>query len=230
MKRNWTSARFFGFILVLTLLGSVPATAQAVAPFRSEYRKQAKGMLTLINDKDVAVRVTLRPQSFTSDDEGHLKQLPLDPDLHLILSQASLEIPPHQTRYVTYEAKPKSLPAWFMIYTNFTPEASGFVIGTAMPHFAYITGGDPKSNEIQVSAVYTNATQALKLSFVNRSRQLAHFESVQISGGQNKNLGGLSILPGKSTVVTAKLEGKTPPRVVIARGGKLKVQCAVAVQ
>jgi hypothetical protein len=44
-------------ILPFTLLGLQPhvkpACAQSLAPFRSEYRKQAKGQLTLINDKDV---------------------------------------------------------------------------------------------------------------------------------------------------------------------------------
>lgn len=219
--------------LFLILVASVPyaksARAQSLAPFRSEYRKQAKGLLTLINDKDVPVRVTLRPQSFTSDENGRLKMLPLDPGVNLELAQTSLRIPPKETRYVAYEAKPKSLPAWFVVYATFTPEVGGIVVGTSIPHFAYITGGDPKQGEIAMSAKYDKGRQVLHVTFTSHSQQLAHVESIETIGSTRKDLGSLSVLPGKSTVIDVRMQG-APPDGVKAGGRKFKLQCPVVVE
>ncbi len=203
--------------------------AQGLVPFRSEYHKQAKGLLTLINDKDVPVRVTLRPQSFTSDENGHLKMLPLDPNINLVLAQTTLRIPPKETRYVAYEAKPKSLPAWFVIYGTFMPETDGLVVGTSVPHFAYITAGDPKPGEITLAATYDKTKQMLHLTFTSHSQQLAHVDSIETSGGTKKDLGSLSVLPGKTTVIEARIQG-APPNEVKASGRKIKLQCPVIIQ
>jgi hypothetical protein len=220
-------------IMLLALLASLPhvrpACAQSLAPFRSEYRKQAKGLLTLINDKDVPVRVTLKPQSFTSDENGHLKLLPLDDNVNLVLAQTSLRIPPKETRYVAYEAKPKSPPAWLVIYATFTPEAEGIVVGTSIPHFAYITAGDPKPGEVEMTAEYSNSKKLLHITFTSHSQQLAHVESIETTGGTKKDLGSLSVLPGKSTVIEVKMQG-TPPDGVKASGRKFKLQCPVVVE
>jgi hypothetical protein len=240
-------------ILLLTLFALLPhvkpACAQSLIPFRSEYRKQAKGQLTLINDKDVPLRVTLRPQSFTSDENGHLKLLPLDNNVNLVLAQTSLRIPPKQTRYVSYEAKPKRAPAWFLIYATFTPQAEGIVIGTAVPHFAYITAGEPKQDEVALTAKYIAAKQLLRISFTSRSQQIARVESMETSGrprkalsfisgdhqaetsgGFRKDLGSLTVLPGKSTVVEVKLPATNYPDSVKANLKKFKLQCPVTVE
>lgn len=219
---------FFAFIL---LLQCVALGAQGLAPFRAEYRKQAKGLLTLMNDKDTPVRVTLKPQSFTSDVSGHLKLLPLDPNLNLVLSQTSLRIPPNQTRYVSYESKPNSAPAWFVIYATFVPEAPGIVVGTSVPHFAYITAGNPKLEEMAMVAQYDATKHLLHITLTSHSLQIAHVDSLETSGGKvKKDLGSLSILPGKSTVVEARMDGDLPPDVVKADFGKFKMQCPVVVK
>lgn len=202
-------------------------SAQSAAPFRAEYRKQAKGLLTLVNDKDVPMRVTLKPQSFTSDDSGHLKLLPLDSSINLTLAQTSLRIPPKETRYVAYEAKPKNPPAWLVIYVNFTPEAEGIVVGTAVPHFVYITAGDPAPGEIAMAAHYTAATKTLRVTITSHSTQLAHLDSVELSDGPKRALGSLSVLPGKSTTLELKIP--SPPMGVKASGRKIKLQCPVSV-
>ena len=223
----------FAVLLSLLLVSFAcldPARAQSLAPFRSEYRKQAKGLLTLINDKDIPVHVMLRPESFTSDENGHLKRLPMDESINLVLAQTSLRIPPKETRYVAYEAKPKNLPAWFMIYVTFVPEAEGIVVGTSIPHFAYITAGDPKPGEVVMAARYVAAQQLLRVTFTSTSQQLAHLESIEASGGPQRDLGSISVLPGKSTIIEFKLRGSSHPDSVKASGRKLKLQCPVVVE
>ena len=237
------------FTLFALIPPAVPIFAQGLAPFRSEYRKEAKGQLTLINDKDVPLRVSFNPQSFTSDENGHLKLLPLDKSVNLVLSRTSLRIPPKQTRYVSYEAKPKNAPAWFVIYVTFTPEADGLVIGTSVPHFAYITAGEPKRDEVDLTAKYIAARQLLRISFTSHSQQIARVESMETSGsprkalaftsgneptestsGFRKDLGSLSVLPGKSTVVEVKLPRNNYPDSVKANLRKFKLQCPVTVE
>lgn len=186
-------------------------------------------MLTLINDKDIPVRVTLKPESFTSDESGRLKRMPLAPDIHLVLSQTSLRIPPKETRYVTYEAQPAQVPAWFTIYATFSPDVDGIVIATSVPHFAYITDSDPKPGDIALAAKYDKARQTLRLTFTSHSRQLAHINNIETSGGSGKNLGSLSVLPGKSTTIEARITGN-PPTLVKANGRKIKLECPVTVE
>ena len=220
-------------ILLLTLLAFLPHArptyAQSLAPFRSEYRKQAKGLLTLINDKDVPVRVTLRPQSFTSDENGHLKLLPLDTSVNLVLAQTSLRIPPKETRFVAYEARPKNPPAWFAIYATFTPEVQGIAVAASIPHFAYITAGDPRPGEVAMAAKYDKAKQMLRVTFTSKSQQLAHVESIVTSGGSRRLLGSLTVLPGKSTVIDVKMQG-APPDGVKASGKRFRLQCPVVIE
>lgn len=218
-------------ITLAFLLQSGAVNAQGLVPFRAEYRKQAKGLLTLINDKNVPVKVTLRPQSFTSDQNGHLQLMPLDPNLNLVLSQTSLRIPPNQTRYVSYESKPKSAPAWFVIYATFVPEAQGIVVGTSVPHFAYITAGNPKQGEMEMAARYDTTKHKLRISFMNDSQQIARVESLETSGGKmKKDLGSLSVLPGRSTVIEAGMEVNVTPDLVKANLGKFKMQCPVVIE
>lgn len=219
-------------LFALALLLEGPALlAQGLAPFRAEYHKQAKGLLTLINDKDVAVRVKLKAQSFTSDADGRLQLLPLDPNLNLILSQTSMRVPAKETRYVSYESKPKSAPAWFVIYATFTPELPGIVVGTSVPHFAFITDIGPKREELELTASFDASSHMLRISFVNHGKQIAHVEQMEASGGaMKKELGSLSILPEKSTHVETVLDASAVPSVVKADLGKFKLQCQVSAQ
>jgi hypothetical protein len=233
------------FTLFALFLHAAPSHGQGLAPFRSDYKKQAKGLLTLINDKDVPLRVTFKPQSFTSDESGRLKMLPLDPSLNLVLSQTSLRIPPKQTRYVSYECKPLHAPAWFAIYATFVPETNGIVIGTSVPHFAYISVGEPNRDEVELAAKYIAAKHVLHIAFTSHSQQIARVEALETAGqsktlsfaSQNasqakgspapKELGSLTVLPGKSTVVEVKLQGNSYPETVKATLRKFKLQCPV---
>src|ERR1700674_3062281 len=100
------------------------ACAQTVRPVIVQYGGSAQGKVELINNALQPLNVALEPMSFTITQDGNGVYGPLSSDVHLKLSAMSFRIPPRQSRFVFYEAKPDKLPAWFVIYSVFGGRAS----------------------------------------------------------------------------------------------------------
>jgi hypothetical protein len=69
--------------------------------------------------------VLLEPKSFSITPDGQGVFRPLDHDIHVDLSAMSAPLEPGQTYYVFYKAHADHLPAWFTVYSTFSPLQHG---------------------------------------------------------------------------------------------------------
>src|SRR5712692_6972026 len=117
---EWHAARIRLFALcALTPVVGATAFAQTVRPVIVQYNGIARGKIELINGSLKPLNVVLEPMSFKVTEDGNGTYEPLQENIHLKLSTMSFRIPPQQSRFVFYEAKPEKLPAWFVIYSVF---------------------------------------------------------------------------------------------------------------
>lgn len=116
----WAACRPLASALCVFVLGAT-ASAQTVRPVINELvGNPVKGRVEYVNDGLTRLNVVLEARSFTAAESGEISYRPLDPGLHVKSSATSFRIPPQQTYYVFYEAISPQVPAWFVIYANFT--------------------------------------------------------------------------------------------------------------
>jgi len=128
--------------LYVLLLGAA-ASAQTVRPVINELvGNPVKGRVEYVNDSLTPLNVVLEARSFTVSEAGEINYRPLDPSIHLKLSTTSFRIQPQQTYYVFYQATSPQIPAWFVIYANFTGfafrTAQGMNVRLQLPHTVYL--------------------------------------------------------------------------------------------
>lgn len=128
--------------LCVLALGAT-ASAQTVRPVINELvGNPVKGRVEYVNDSLTPLNVVLEARSFTVAESGEITFRPLDPGLHVKFSATSFRIQPQQTYYVFYEATSPQVPAWFVIYANFTGfafrTAQGMNVRLQLPHTVYL--------------------------------------------------------------------------------------------
>jgi hypothetical protein len=166
MKRGFLRAacRPLASALLVLVLG-VAASAQTVRPVINELvGNPVKGRVEYVNDSLTPLNVVLEARSFTVAESGEISYRQLDPGLHVKFSATSFRIQPQQTYYVFYEATSPQVPAWFVIYANFTGfafrTAQGMNVRLQLPHTVYLL---PKQSvdksELHVIRADLDATQ-----------------------------------------------------------------------
>src|SRR5258708_35815352 len=105
--------------IAATVALAAPLLAQTVRPVIVQYSGSARGKFELVNNAFQPTNVVIEPRSFTINEDGDGVYGPLANNIHVKLSAMSLRIPPKQSRFVFYEAKADTLPAWFVLYSVF---------------------------------------------------------------------------------------------------------------
>ncbi len=148
--------RLFALCTLAPLVGAT-AFAQTVRPVIVQYNGVARGKIELINSSLKPLNVVLEPMSFRVTEDGNGSYEPLQENVHLKLSSMSFRIPPQQSHFVFYEAKPEKLPAWFVIYSVFvgTAHPSGLNVQVELPHTVYVLQKQPlEKSDISVESVH----------------------------------------------------------------------------
>ena len=217
--------------LVLFLL---PACAQTVRPVLLEHGQKAHGKFELVNDTLLPLNVVLEAKSFTVDERGEISYRPLDAHIHLRLARMSFRIPPQQSYWVFYEATAERLPAWFVIYANFTGypfrSASGMNIQVELPHTVYLLPkGDLKRPDVSlVAAEYRAATRKIVVEVSNQSPIFGRALGAEISGGREKvQQNGFPLFPNSHRRVEIAWEGDEPPQKLKLRFAKFTLEQAI---
>ncbi len=194
--------------------------AQTVSPVIVEYTGKAAGRIALTNNALVPMVVVLEPHSFSIAPNGNGVYRPLDPDIHLKLSSMSFRIDPGQTYYVFYKATADKLPAWFTIYSAFSPphHAGSMDVRILLPHTVYIY---PKKQRSKGMVAVTQAAWNAKTGKVvcdldNRGVDLERVQQVRIdSGNLSETDPGFPLLPGGTRHLELSWSEKEPPQTIL---------------
>ena len=228
--------RFFLRALCLFLF-AVPACAQTVRPLLLEHGEKAHGKFELVNDTLMPLTVVLEAKSFSVDERGEISYRPLDPHIHLKLARMSFRIPPQQSYWVFYEATADQLPAWFVLYANFTgypfKSASGMNIQLELPHTVYLLPkGDLKRPDVSlVTAEYRAGAHKIVVEVSNQSALFGRALGAEISGGREKaTQNGFPLFPNSHRRVEIAWEGDEPPQKLKLRFAKFTLEQPIAVR
>src|SRR6185437_1357643 len=194
---------------LLVLVLGVAASAQTVRPVINELvGNPVKGRVEYVNDSLTPLNVVLEAKSFTVAESGEISYRPLDPGVHVKFSATSFRIQPQQTYYVFYEATSPQVPAWFVIYANFTGfafrTAQGMNVRLQLPHTVYLL---PKQSvdkaEIRVvrSEVNPHDNKVL-LEVENTGDNFGRVLQTQLASGKKKqDAPGFPIFPHSKRIL-----------------------------
>jgi len=197
-------------LLVAGLLVGGALMAQSVSPVIVEYKNVSKGAasgkLELTNNTQVPLDVVIEAKSFNITSEGRSQYRDLDPSIHLQLSNSSTRLQPGQSYYVFYKVKADSIPAWFTIYSGFSPpkhnvdgEHADVNMRVMLPHVVYLyqktklTKPDIKIKDV----TYVTSTHKVVCDLENVSVNLGRVQKVTANGEHSEaQSGGFPLLPG----------------------------------
>jgi hypothetical protein len=147
----------------------------------------------------------------------------------------SFRIPPQQSYWVFYEARAEQLPAWFVIYANFTGypfrTRSGMNVQVELPHTVYLLPkGDLKRPDVSlVTAEYHSASRTVVVEVSNQSGLFGRALAAELSAGRAKvTQNGFPLFPNSHRRVEIAWEGDEPPQKLKLRFAKFTLEQAIA--
>ena len=211
---------------VLVSIGAMvsPLVAQTIRPIISEFETKARGKFEVVNNSDRPLNVILQPRGFTVDERGEMQDAPLAPGIHLRLSANSLRLPPRQSRWVFYEATADQMPAWFVVYANFTGfprrDFNGINVQLEMPHIIYVL---PKTrwiaSDVHVLAARIDTTaKMLLIDLENQGKDFGRVTDVEVHTARQKlHVPGFALFPGVRRRVEIPWQAGDQPDALVVK-------------
>ncbi|WP_263381353.1 hypothetical protein [Granulicella arctica] len=202
-------------VLTLTIL-TLGLVAQSVQPVIVEYKGRADGKFAITNDTLSPMVAVLEPRSFSITPDGKGIFRTLDSGIHVQLSSMSVKLQPKQTYYIFYKATADKLPAWFTVYTNFSPEhhSDGLDVHIMLPHTIYLYQKQPlMESDVEVRDVaYKPNIKKLTCNIKNNGLALARVQLVSATGVRSSGeLAGFPLLPGADRHISMDWKDAAPP-------------------
>ena len=226
------SARPALFLAASAVIAYAPAAAaQTIRPLVSEYQREARGRVEVVNDSDRPLNVVMEPRGFSVTENGDMRDQPLPDQVHLKLSAMSFRLPPRQSRFVFYEAVSDRAPSWFVLYANLTGypirEFSGINVQLELPHIVYIL---PKErwvpSDIRIADVSVER-EAGKLVLVleNNGQNFGRIAALEVQGVHRKvSAAGFPLFPGARRRVELTWDADETPESVSIRAREFSFQ------
>ena len=235
MNNSLKMARRLVFGALCVFCSAIFASGQTVRPVINELVAANKGRVEYVNEGITPLNVVLEAKSFSVSDTGEISYRSLDPNIHLKLSTTSFRIQPQQTYYVFYEATAPQMPAWFVIYANFSGfpfrTAQGMNVRLQLPHTVYLLPkqGVEKS-EVEVARAELNAEQnKVVLEVANNGANFGRVLETQLVYSRKKqDAPGFPIFPHSKRVLEVpldeKADGENVPVTVLLSFQNFKVE------
>jgi hypothetical protein len=211
-------------VLALVAPSTGPLAAQTVRPAVVEYPVHGRGTFSLINESLFPLTVVLEPRGFAVAEDGTLSDLPFDSsNVELRLSAMSFRIPPLATYTVSYEAKARRLPAWFMVLAAMTGARtnSGINVRLELPHVVYLLQKDPLQKSVVVLRPFPfdSAQHKAVLELENTGHGLGRVLASELStsGRRGTPFGGFPLFPQSRRRVEVPWDGAEAPDRVLLR-------------
>ena len=211
------------FVACLSICHPIASSlpAQQVQPVIMEYRNKAEGKFSVVNNSLEPMIVVLEPKSFSISADGRGTFRTLDPAIHVQLSTMSVKLQPLQSYTIFYKADAESFPAWFTIYSTFSPArvaGASLSVRIQLPHTVYLYQSKPiQQDEVHiVNARYSTSTHKLVCDMLNTGKSLTRVQEIRTRGNHTEpvTLSGFPLLPGALRTVEVDWKGKEPPTAI----------------
>ena len=203
------------------------ASAQTIRPLVSEFQREARGRVEVVNDSDQPLTVVIEPRGFSLTESGELRDEPLPAGINVKLSAMSFRLPPRQSRFVFYEASAEQAPAWFILFANFTGypsrSFSGLNVQLELPHVVYILPRERwKADDLVVSSIGVEKESGmLRLVVENRGPHFGRIAELEVEGPRQKGtVSGFPLFPGGRRLVEVAGNGDEAPEAIVLKTGE----------
>jgi hypothetical protein len=212
--------------LGLCLASPNAASAQTIRPLVSEFQREARGRVEVVNDSDQPLTVVIEPRGFSLTEGGELRDEPLPAGITVKLSAMSFRLPPRQSRFVFYEASAEQAPAWFILFANFTGypsrSFSGLNVQLELPHVVYILPRERwKADDLVVSIGVEKEPGMLRLVVENQGPHFGRIVELEVEGPRQKGtVSGFPLFPGGRRLVEVAWNGDDAPEAIVLKTGE----------
>jgi hypothetical protein len=213
------TAGFCAGISIFTL-SSMESYAQTIQPLIAEYVVKADGKFEIANDTLTPMAIVLEPKSFSIAEDGRGIYRPLDPGIHVKLSDTSFLLQPKETSYVFYKVTADQLPAWFTVYASFSPihPGEGLRVRVMLPHTVYLYQKKPiDKDSIHIKdSGYRAGSQTVECDLHNEGPALVRVQEVRVvSGKTTVQAAGFPLLPGGTRHLAIDWKENVPPQFLL---------------
>jgi hypothetical protein len=213
----------FGLSLFLAAFSPAILPGQTVSPAVVEYQQEARSRFEITNETVFPLSVVLEPRMFTVTEKGDVVYSPIDTaQIHLKLSAMSFRIPPRQTYTVFYEAKSKSLPAWFMIAASLSGARTqtGLSVQIELPHVVYLLQkGSLQKSDVTLRSFKLDSTgKKVFIEVENTSDRLGRGLAAEaVLGRETRAAGSFPMFPHSKRLVEVPWDLSNAPERVLVR-------------
>lgn len=189
-----------GAVALVTLCLSQVGAAQTVGPPVAEHEVRAQGRFDLTNAGLTPSTVVIEAFGFQVDTLGIVHYLPFDTArVKLRLSSGTVRVPPRTSFSVGYEASADSVPAWFVIASNFSaPRTAGLNVRIQLPHVVYLNQREPiAQGAVTIRAIeYDASARKARFKIDNASGRIGRVVSCTVrSATMNASCGSFPVFP-----------------------------------
>jgi hypothetical protein len=230
MLRPIHSRLALGMFIAL-LVPQAMLRAQAISPVIAEYHGKARGQFQITNNTLYPMDVVLEPFSFVANSKGQPIYGPLEPQIHVQLSDTSFRLAPRQIYTVYYNATADVLPAWFTIYATVTRANNPSAVRVAfqLPHTVYLL---PKRrlerDEVKFLRAESPAHGPVRVVVENSSGEYARVQEVDlVSKSGKKVFPGFPFFPHQRRIILLEPDRGTQPERVLIKFRHFKIEQAI---
>lgn len=202
--------------------------AQGMSPVIQEFNKKARGVVQVTNIGDAPKIVSCRAQSFDANEHGVLQLHPLDAALHVRIEAGRQVVAAKDSRQVSFDATPTTLPAWFVVTCRFMPleQGPGLTLAMEISSIVIVHGGPLNPRDVAMSAKLVKAKVEVEVQ--NNGAGLARVSSGEVlSHKKQSELGTFILFPHQRRLVEADWKEATPPETVRIQIGKKRLEAHV---
>jgi len=219
--------RLLLWTFVLVGIG-IPANAQRMSPMQQDFDRKARGSVEVANADTFPKFLACNAEGFDVDDHGKIALHPLDPDLHVRIASERTELGPNQSKQISFDATPATVPAWFAVFCEFSPvkRQTGVTVNIAIFSVILVHGLEKAPPSIAVTAKYVGGKVIVELE--NTGMALERVNSCTISGKQGKvEIPKFLLFPKRKRIVEADWAAVTAPQRVRIQVGKKTLEIPV---
>ncbi len=219
--------RLLLWIVVLAGM-SIPANAQRMSPMQQDFERKARGSVEVANADAFPKFLACKAEGFDVDDRGKIALHPLDPDLHVRIASERTEIGPKQSKQISFDATPATVPAWFAVLCEFSPVNRQAAITVNMAIFSVILVHGPEKAPPSIAATAKYVGGKVIVELENTGTALERVNSCTISGQKGKvEIPRVLLFPKRKRIAEADWAALAAPERVRIQVGKKTLEVQV---
>lgn len=207
---------------------SMPMQGQGMSPMSQEFSKRARGTVEVTNNSDAERLVSCRAQGFDVDEHGAIHLHALSGALNVRMNTERVMLAPKDSRQISFDADPYSLPAWFAVTCRFTPvqRRRGLTLAMEISSVVIVDGSHLNTDDVTLSAKHVGSS--VQVEVINKGPGLARVSSGEVVGHKKQAaLKTFILFPHQTRLVETAWKETAAPEIARIHIGRKRLEALV---